>query len=97
MQVFLYAWLYASETGESKIQPAVYYTRDLFKGSFDPTIRRTIEKETTVVDDFETYRESFEDNLRMCIDEMFNAGKPFIQTSNIKSCEYCPFTGVCGR
>lgn len=98
MQVFLYAWVYASESGGKQIQPAVYYTRNLFRqGDFDPVIRQVNGKEKNIIDNFKDYRNEFEDHLRTCLDEMFDAGKPFIQTPNTKHCEYCPFTGICGR
>jgi len=98
MQVFLYAWVYASEAGGNNVQPAVYYTRNLFKqGDFDPVIRMVNGKDKAVVDNFEDYHKEFEDSLRMCLNEMFDAGKPFTQTPNIKHCEYCPFTGICSR
>jgi hypothetical protein len=98
MQVFLYAWIYAKETGETNIRPAIYYMRNLFgQGTFDPLIRRGNGKEKTVIENFSSYHSDFEENLRTCLNEMFDAEKPFIQTQNTKSCEYCPFTGICGR
>jgi ATP-dependent helicase/DNAse subunit B len=98
MQVFLYAWLYTPEAGGEPIQPAVYYTRNLFKqGHFDPLIRRGSGKDKVIIDNFENCREEFEENLRRCLNEIFDPGKPFTQTQNTKVCEYCPFTGICGR
>ncbi|MDR2916470.1 MAG: PD-(D/E)XK nuclease family protein [Tannerella sp.] len=98
MQVFLYAWVYASENGEEQIQPAVYYARNLFRqGDFDPVIRQVNGKEKKIINNFENYCNEFEDSLKACLDEMFDAGKPFIQTPNTKHCEYCSFAGICGR
>ncbi|MDR0573010.1 MAG: PD-(D/E)XK nuclease family protein [Tannerella sp.] len=98
MQVFLYAWVYTSESEKKQIQPAVYYTRNLFRqGEFDPVIRRANGKEKTIIADFKNYCNEFEESLRTCLDELFDADKPFIQTPNTKHCDYCPFTGICGR
>ena len=98
MQVFLYAWVYMQEAGNKQIQPAVYYSRELFKrGDFDPAIRQSEGKEKVVINNFGDHCNEFEDNLRSCLNEMFDAGKPFTQTPNIKHCDYCPFTGICGR
>jgi ATP-dependent helicase/DNAse subunit B len=98
MQVFLYAWLYAPEAGEKPIQPAVYYMRNLFKQTnFDPAIQQVNGKEKTLINNFGDYRNEFEDNLRVCLNKIFDAETPFIQTQNTKTCEYCPFTGICGR
>jgi hypothetical protein len=98
MQVFLYAWIYTKETGEARVQPTVYYMRNLFgQGGLDPRIRQVNGKEKTVVEDFSDCRETFENHLRTCLNELFDAEKPFTQTSNAKVCEYCPFSGICGR
>jgi len=98
MQVFLYAWIYSQEAGNKQIQPAVYYTRELFKkGDFEPAIRQVDGKEKVLINNFGDYRNDFEDSLRSCLNEMFDAGKPFTQTPNIKHCDYCPFKGICGR
>jgi hypothetical protein len=98
MQVFLYAWIYARETGERNIRPAIYYMRNLFgQGAFDPFIRQADGKERSVIENFSRYHEEFEENLRACLNELFDSEKPFTQTQNTKSCEYCPFTGICGR
>jgi hypothetical protein len=98
MQVFLYAWIYTKETGEKNVMPTVYYMRNLFgQGGLDPFIRQVNGKEKTIIENFRDYRETFENNLRTCLNELFDAEQPFIQTSNAKICEYCPFSGICGR
>jgi hypothetical protein len=98
LQVFLYAWIYAKENGEKNIRPTVYYMRNLFgQEEFDPFIRRVNGKEKTIIENFSLYYEAFEEHLRTCLNEMFDPEKPFTQTQNPKSCEYCPFTGICGK
>jgi len=98
LQVFLYAWVYALETGHKQIQPAIYYVINLFKQSdFDPTIVQQVEKTKTMIDCFENEKSSFENHLSACLNELFDAGQPFIQTSNAKNCVYCPFAEICGR
>ena len=96
MQVFLYAWVFALETGGKNIQPAVYYVNNLFRqSSFDPAIRQQVEKDKILINRFESECLAFEDGLRKCLNELFNADKPFMPTSVVKHCEYCPFTGIC--
>jgi ATP-dependent helicase/DNAse subunit B len=98
MQVFLYAWAYSSETADIQIQPSVYYIRNLFaKGEFNPEIRQTVDREKLVINNFSLYRNAFEDSFRTTLNEMFDVGKPFIQTPNIKNCQYCPFKNICGK
>ena len=98
MQVFLYAWIHALETEGIQIQPAVYYANDLFKQSnFDPAIRQVVEKESRVIDHFKDEYPLFEENLRACLDTLFDVNIPFTQTPVAKHCEYCPFRSLCSR
>ena len=98
MQVFLYTWVYTSETGGKQIQPAVYYVNNLFKQSnFDPAVRQTVDRESRVVDRFENEYLLFEENLRACLNNIFDAGNPFTQTPVVKHCDYCPFSSLCSR
>jgi ATP-dependent exoDNAse (exonuclease V) beta subunit len=98
MQVFLYAWVYASETGEERIQPSVYYVNNLFKQSvFDPVVRQVVEKESRVIDQFENEYRTFEDSLQACLNDLFDANISFTQTPVAKHCEYCAFAAICSR
>ena len=98
MQVFMYAWMYQQEKGNRKIQPGIYYMRELFKSSFDPNIYKKIDRtKSEIVMDFEKYRGDFEDSLRHCLDEIFGEEVPFIQTKNQKTCSYCQFKDLCGK
>lgn len=98
MQVFMYAWMYQQEKGNRKIQPGIYYMRELFKSSFDPNIYKKIDRtKSEIVMDFEKYRGDFEDSLRYCLDEIFGEEVPFIQTKNQKTCSYCQFKDLCGK
>ncbi len=98
MQVFLYAWIYGSDPGERSIQPTVYYTRNIFSGKiFDPSIYQLIDKEKGVVNNFNDYRQEFEACLRSSLNNIFNAGIPFTQTSNIKNCSFCLFAEICNK
>ena len=100
MQVFLYAWMYQQlpEYGGQPIQPAIYYLRTLFQGSFDPVVQQTRGRgKADKVDAFQTFSFDFEESLRQCLDEIFNPDLPFTQTATGKACAYCPFRGLCGK
>jgi hypothetical protein len=94
MQVFMYAWMYGADSLQP-VRPAVYYVRELFLPSFDPTVYGG--KEKTPVTDFTPLRDTFEACLRTCLDEMMNVDIPFVQTAGGKTCRYCPFAGICGK
>ncbi len=99
MQVFMYAWMYSRQPdADGKIiRPAIYYMRDIFSGSFDPYIYRRMGKEPkAAVADFMDYKADFEEQMRNCLDKIFDAGTPFIQSPNGKACAYCNFSEICG-
>jgi hypothetical protein len=99
LQVFLYAWLYTPEApGDAAIQPAVYYTRNLFRQTtFDPTIPQIVGRNKTPITRFADYRNEFEDHLRRCLNEIFDPETPFTQSPLPQACDYCPFTAICAR
>ena len=98
MQVFMYAWMYGPLLAGKVLQPGIYYMRTLFSSSFDAGIyRRTERTKTEQVTDFSVYYPDFEYRLRGCLDEIFGTNTPFLQTSNGKVCEYCPFKDICGK
>lgn len=98
MQVFMYAWMYETVTGNKHIRPGIYYMRTLFSETFDSGVYNRIERgKNEYVRDFEEYTSDFESALRICLDEIFNPDVPFTQTENEKICAYCPFKDICGK
>ncbi len=95
MQVFTYAWMYGDRSNGMPIQPSIYYVRHLFSDDFNPSVCRGKEKEQ--ITDFAILRDEFEDNLRHCLDEVFDPSVPFGQTTHAKMCSYCPFADICGK
>lgn len=98
MQVFMYCWMLAKEEKSGQqIQPAIYYLRSLFK-DFSPliTYKEGRGKKEDVID-FSVFIEEFEQELRFCMDEIFNPHIPFTQTDNPQRCTYCLFAEICGR
>ena len=100
MQVFLYAWMYErqKEYDGREIEPSIYYLRTLFDEKFDPTVIHKIARgKTERVENFQTYKEEFEKELQICLDEIFDNTLDFVQTENDKVCTYCRFHDLCGR
>ncbi len=100
MQVFFYAWMYAhsSEWEGREIKPVIYYMRSLFDSQLDFSVYQKVGRgKRDVVDSFSVYADDFENRLRQCLDEIFNEKIPFIQTSHSEVCQYCQFSGLCGR
>lgn len=98
MQVFMYAWMF-TEAGEGKpVVPGIYYMRSLFTDSFDSRIYvKPRGGKREVIPDYVVFRSAFEQELRKCLDEMFDPAVPFTQTTVETSCAYCQFKNICGK
>jgi len=95
LQTFLYCILYKENAEGKPIKPSIYYIRDLFKDNFESELNN---KETNIkVTDFQEYEFEFKKYLTNCLEEIFNPEIPFVQTENVKLCQYCPYIGVCNR
>jgi len=95
LQTFLYGLFYKEKAKGKTIMPGIYYIRDVFKDDFDTELFNKELKET--VKDFEQYEDNFRQHLTGCLEEIFNPKIPFVQTENVKVCQYCPYIGVCNR
>lgn len=98
MQVFMYAWMYMDPAEALPVIPGIYYVRSLFSDHFDSGIYRKIGVgKREALTDYALYRETFEQALRRCLDEMFDPQIPFTQTTVTASCGYCRFRQLCGK
>lgn len=98
MQVFMYTWMLEALMPGKTLQPGIYYMRTLFSNTFDAGVYRRIDRmKTEHIGDFASYKADFENGLRGCLDEIFGTEVPFVQTTNGKACEYCPFKDICGK
>lgn len=97
MQVFLYAWLYKRKYKTADISPGIYYLRELF-GDFNPIVSYSPGKgKKEKVEDFNTFYTDFEKGLKDCLDEIFNSGVKFSQTTVEEHCTYCAFKEICRK
>jgi len=95
LQTFLYGIFYKEKSEGKTIIPGIYYIRDVFKDDFETELNNKELKEK--VTDFATYEDSFRSHLSDCLEEIFNPEIPFVQTENVKICQYCPYIGVCNK
>lgn len=98
MQVFMYAWMYMGEAGAKPLVPGIYYMRTLFSEDFDSRIyMKHGPGKKEALADYALLHEQFEQALRSCLDEVFDARKPFTQTVTGAACAYCQFKSICGK
>ncbi|MDD4777108.1 MAG: PD-(D/E)XK nuclease family protein [Fermentimonas sp.] len=92
LQVFVYGLFYLLENPATKLSPAVYYLRDVFK-DFNPTVctnSKPVDNLSAILPEF---REIFDDLIK----EIFNPEVPFSQTQNNDNCKWCAFKGICNK
>jgi len=92
LQVFVYGLFYLLENPGARLAPAVYYLRTVFK-DFDPAVRY----DKHPIDDISVYMPEFKEYFDALLEEIFDAGVPFSQTTNPKNCEWCAFKSLCNR
>jgi CRISPR/Cas system-associated exonuclease Cas4 (RecB family) len=93
MQALFYGLLYQERFGQApeKIVPGLINATELFKDDFDPRLYLP----EGVINDFVDYRESFVQELRKLMQEIFNRNVPFDQTTDEKKCSFCPYANIC--
>ncbi|MCC8172798.1 MAG: PD-(D/E)XK nuclease family protein [Parabacteroides sp.] len=98
MQVFMYAWMYIGEAGSKPLMPGIYYMRTLFSEDFDSRIYiKHGPGKREALADYALLHQQFEQALRSCLDEVFDARAPFTQTVTGAACAYCQFKSICGK
>lgn len=98
LQTFLYGILYKKEAQGKTIVPGIYYMRDVFKDGFVTELQLRQDSKTKIaVEDFSVFEYEFVEQLKACLEEIFDPAIPFFQSASAEPCKFCPFTGICKR
>ena len=93
-QTLLYALLYKTNTETSqKIIPGLLNRKNLFDDDFQFGLimaKQPLTDATPLLDEFE-------EHLTKLLEDIFNPSLKFNQTQNEKTCEVCPYKGICSR
>lgn len=87
-QTFFYAWMFHQNQKELTIKTGIYPLRQLSDGILWLNKGSIISE-----DEFKT----FEEQLKILIDSIYNKDLPFSQTEDEDRCIYCPYKGICNR
>jgi CRISPR/Cas system-associated exonuclease Cas4 (RecB family) len=87
-QTFFYAWMFHQNQKEQTIKTGIYPLRQLSDGILWLNKGSIISE-----DEFKT----FEEQLKLLIDTIYNKDLPFSQTEDEDRCIYCPYKGICNR
>ena len=101
MQTLIYAFLFheSTENKNSIITPGLYNARELFGNNFDLhlLIRDEGTKKCRPIVDARPYFEELKAEMGKLLGEIYNPDLTFDQTSNLRTCGYCPYAGICHR
>ena len=95
LQTLFYTFVYEQSRNVSRVEPHLYTVRDLKNDTqFSEMGTKGLALSDENLDDFKVL---FEQKLQEKMTELFDQSIPFKQTSNLESCKYCSFKGVCQR
>jgi ATP-dependent helicase/DNAse subunit B len=94
-QTMLYALLYRVSTPRSysKIIPGLINRMNLFDKDFKVGFK--LGKD--FVEDVEPMLLEFDDRLKLLLEELYDPAVPFDQTTDIETCRFCSYQGICYR
>ena len=99
LQLLLYCNAYAKhEKYDSAIQPVVYQIKEINKYSnTEFFVKVGTDTKFNILQDYRTDvdNESFLEEMKSVVGEIFDADKKFTQTKNREKCVYCQFNKIC--
>lgn len=93
LQAILYSIIQKSLHPHVNVSPTLLFIQTATGENYDPTLILGKEK----IRDISTYSETFIEEIKKLISEIFDKSIPFSHTQNTKSCEYCPYAILCGK
>lgn len=95
IQTLFYTYVYEKAKGVQHVEPHLYTVRDFKSGTlFSEKRKGGMQLSDQNLDYF---KEQFELKLSEKLSEMFDVNFPFVQTTNLDTCKYCPFKKICQR
>ena len=95
LQTLFYTYIYEKVKSVNRVEPNLYIVKK-FKGH---TQFKTSGAKGVVLehDHLETMKDGFALRLQEVVNDIFDPGNAFDQTTNVKHCQYCTFKEVCRR
>jgi len=97
MQILFYAWLAGASYPGERVLPGLYTMKGLFEEHFDPALTLSSLKKEGRIASFLDLEESFLEQLKTVLQDLFNPDVPFVQRIEDKKCSYCDFSALCQR
>lgn len=93
LQILYYCALLQENQAPLPLKPVLLYVNKAGGEAYSPDI--TIGKD--LVDRYDTWHEPFMEHLQALLKRLFDPSIPFVQTKHLKTCDYCPYKGLCHR
>jgi hypothetical protein len=79
--------------------PALFNSKEMFIENFDYRlrVRNKEQKSDFYINDSRPFLKLFQEGLQKLVQEIFDPLVAFDQTSDLKKCDYCPYSGICHR
>ncbi|MES3019448.1 MAG: PD-(D/E)XK nuclease family protein [Bacteroidota bacterium] len=95
IQTLFYTYVYEKAKAVQNVEPHLYTVKDFKSGTlFSEKRKGGLQLSDENLDYF---KEQFEFKLTEKLSEIFDVNIPFVQTSNLDTCKYCPFKKICQR
>ena len=95
IQTLFYTYVYEKAKAVKNVEPHLYTVKDFKSGTlFSEKRKGGLQLSDQNLDYF---KEQFELKLSEKLHEMFDVSIPFVQTTNLEACKYCPFKRICQR
>lgn len=95
-QIFTYCYALKRQEGYSDIKPELWFVRDTTP-DYLPCVKHKGGKETTDVNSFNQWEETFIEKLKTLIAQIYDTSIQFNQTDRKETCKNCPYNAICGR
>jgi len=93
VQTLFYTYIYEQVKKTSQVEPNLYAVRKMK----DEGTRFKSGKTILQGLDLEDAKAGFKGHLQKTLDEMFDQQVPFLQTTRLETCQYCPYKDICER
>lgn len=96
-QTFLYAAIVCRKQ-PLKVAPSLLYIHRAASETYSPVIEMGEPRQPRIpVNNFSFYEDEFRERLQELLEEIYDPGVSFDQTTETSHCEYCDFKAVCRR
>ena len=93
VQTLFYTYIYEQVKQANNVEPNLYVVRKMKNEGTRFKSGKTILEEV----ELEDAKAGFKEHLQKTLEEMFDQQVPFLQTTRLENCQYCPYKDICER